>query len=81
VDVELKPTAELVDYHVRRMEFLHSHAVRIDGKPKYIGAIAGAVISESVRAYALTAGFYVLEQTGDETMKIIVPPEGHAKEW
>jgi hypothetical protein len=81
VDVKLKTKAEFVDDHLLRMEFLRSYAIRTGLQRKYIGAIAGAVISESVRDYALKAGFYVLEQTGKETMKIIIPPDGNPKEW
>jgi hypothetical protein len=34
-----------------------------------LGAVAGAIVSDNVKAYALKKGLYVIEQTG-ETIKI-----------
>ncbi|MDR0443801.1 MAG: hypothetical protein LBH44_10375, partial [Treponema sp.] len=47
---------------------------------KFRGAIAGAIMLDSVRDYAHQMGFYVIEQTGD-TVKITVPEGFMPREW
>jgi hypothetical protein len=42
--------------------------------------LAGAIVSEAVRNYALKTGFYVIEQSGD-TVKIDVPEGFAPREW
>jgi hypothetical protein len=47
----------------------------------YLGAIAGGIVRDSVKDYALKNGFYVLEQSGD-TMSIAAVPEAwKPKRW
>jgi hypothetical protein len=45
-----------------------------------MGAVAGAILSEGVKPFAIKNGFYVLEQAGD-TVKIDVPKAFIPKEW
>jgi hypothetical protein len=45
-----------------------------------VGAVAGAVMSEGVKPFALKNGFYVVEQAGD-TLKIDVPEDFKPREW
>jgi hypothetical protein len=61
---------------LRRYADLH-HDRRI-----YLGALAGVVISDSVKTYALKTDFYVLEPSG-ETFTITEPQaQGYTpKEW
>ena len=47
---------------------------------KIQGAVAGAIINDSVRNYAHKTGFYVIEQTGD-TVKITIPEGLVPREW
>jgi hypothetical protein len=72
---------EGVKDHVTRMEALRAYAdIHNDGRD-YIGAIAGGIMDESVKNYALKQGFYVLEQSGD-TMNIAAVPEAwKPKKW
>ena len=61
----------------------NGHVLKTDAKNdkcKYQGAIAGAIMSDSVRNYAHKAGFYVIEQTGD-TVKINIPEGFIARVW
>jgi hypothetical protein len=48
---------------------------------KYLGAIAGVVVSDSVKNRALGSGFFVLVPSGDTFA--IIKPEGkyHVREW
>jgi DNA polymerase II large subunit len=74
VEVKTKPTVEDVQDHVKRMEILRRYADEHQDKRKYLGAIAGGIVSDQVRDYALATGFYVLEQSGD-TVKLTAAPE------
>jgi len=62
------------------MEILRKKADSKSDKRKYQGAIAGAIMSDTVRDYAHKAGFYVIEQTGD-TVAINIPEGFKAREW
>jgi hypothetical protein len=63
------------------MEKLRKYADLHNDTRKYLGAIAGAVMSDSVKNYALKKGFFAVVPSGD-TFNII-KPEGkyHVKEW
>jgi hypothetical protein len=74
VDVGTKPKVENVREHIKRMEILRRYADEHQDKRKYLGAVAGAIMSDQVRDYALKTGFYVLEQSGD-TVKLASSPE------
>jgi hypothetical protein len=74
VEVKTKPAVEDVQDHVARMEILRRYADEHQDKRKYLGAVAGAIVSDQVRDYALKTGFYVLEQSGD-TVKLSSAPE------
>jgi hypothetical protein len=81
VESKVKPSVDDVNGHVKRMEKLREYADRHNDTRKYLGAIAGVVVSESVKNYALSRGFYVLEPSGD-TFTIIEPKgEYHPHEW
>jgi hypothetical protein len=72
VEIKTKPRIEDIDDHLERMEKLRTYADLHRDKRQYFGAIAGIIISDSERTYALKKGFYVLEPSG-ETFKITVP--------
>jgi predicted nucleic acid-binding Zn-ribbon protein len=81
VESKVKPSVEDVNDHVKRMEKLREYADRHNDTRKYLGAIAGVVVSKSVKTYALSRGFYVLEPSGD-TFTITEPTgEYHPHEW
>jgi hypothetical protein len=46
---------------------------------KLYGAVAAAIIPGNVRDFALTQGFYVIEQSGDSVA--ITKPEGSPRAW
>jgi hypothetical protein len=80
VEVKSKPLQKDVDRHLERMEVLRNAANRRNDKRKFRGAIAGAIMNAEVKQYALNAGFYVIEQTGD-TVKINIPEGFKPREW
>jgi hypothetical protein len=80
VEVKSKPNNGDVDEHIERMGILRQYADAHGDKRKYLAAIAGAVVDNSVRKYALKNGFFVLEQAGAD-MKVSAPAEGKLREW
>jgi hypothetical protein len=81
VEVKSKPSIKGVKDHVARMEKLRLHADLHGDKRKYLGSVAGMVINENVREFALKNGFYVIEPSGDTFT--IIEPKGkyHPREW
>ncbi|MCL2304537.1 MAG: hypothetical protein FWC43_04260 [Planctomycetaceae bacterium] len=50
-------------------------------KRHFIGAVAGAVVSDNVADSAIENGLYVIVQSG-EAVEIVTPPEGFVpKKW
>jgi hypothetical protein len=80
VEVKAQPTEEHVREHVQRMEVLRRYADEHGDGRKHIGAIAGAIMNEQVKRYAVKIGFYVIEQSGD-TVKIDAPEGFKPREW
>jgi hypothetical protein len=80
VEVKAQPTEEHVREHIQRMEILRRYADEHGDGRKHIGAIAGAIMNEQVRRYAIKSGFYVIEQSGD-TVKIDAPEGFKPREW
>ncbi|MDR1885732.1 MAG: hypothetical protein LBQ56_05605 [Synergistaceae bacterium] len=80
VEVKAQPTEEHVKDHVQRMELLRRYADEHGDGRKHIGAIAGAIMNEQVKRYAIKSGFYVIEQSGD-TVKIDAPEGFKPREW
>jgi hypothetical protein len=79
VEIKTKLTAEDVREHVERLEKMRAYADLRGNKHAFLGAVAGVVVTASVKEYALGQGLYVIEPSG-ETFTII-PPNGQPKEW
>jgi hypothetical protein len=76
VEVKTHLTTEDIKDHIGRMETLRRYADEHKDTRKYLGAVAGGIVSSGEKEYALKAGFYVIVQSGD-TVKIERP----SKEW
>jgi hypothetical protein len=81
VEVKSKPSMKDIKDHVERMGNVRLHADLHGDRRKYLGAVAGMVIKENVREFALKTGFYVIEPSADTFT--IIKPEGkyHPREW
>jgi hypothetical protein len=79
VEVKTKPTTKDVKDHIKRLEKMRVYADLHGDKRTFLGAVAGVVMTPTVKDYALGQGFYVLEPSG-ETFNII-PPQAGPKEW
>jgi len=80
IEVKAKPKQGDVDDFLMKMEVLRRNADRRGDRRKFLGALAGAIMSDSVRSYALKCGFYVVEQTGD-TVRIVQSEGFKPREW
>ena len=82
VEVKSKPTTEDITEHVERMRKIRTHA-DLHGHEKqiFMGAVAGMIMNNNVRDFALKNGFYAIEPSG-ETFAITVPAGIYSpKEW
>ena len=79
VEVKSKPKQKDVDEYIIKMERLRRWVEPRGDKRRYQGAIAGAIMSDKLREYIMTKGFYAIEQTGD-TVRINDPGK-KIREW
>jgi hypothetical protein len=61
VEAKSTPSIENIADHARRMEILRLNAEQHGDRRIYLGAIAGMVLNEGEKQYALKNGFYVVE--------------------
>jgi hypothetical protein len=80
VEVKSQPKNDDVDGHEERMATLRLYADARQDARKFYGAVAGAIIPNNVKEYALKKGFFVIKQSGD-TMKIDVPKDFQPRAW
>jgi hypothetical protein len=80
VEVKSKPSPDDVEDHMRRLQILRLNKDKKGDKRKIYGALAGAIMSDSVKSATLKAGLYVITQTGD-TVKIDIPKGFMPKAW
>jgi hypothetical protein len=69
-----------VDEHLERMDKLRRYADDRHDTRKFLGAVAGAIVADNVKEYALKKGFYVIKQSGD-TVSIENPGGFKPREW
>ena len=80
VSVKTKAKDDDINEHIKQMEKLRQFADSQNEKRSYLGGIASAVTSDSLRSSILKAGFYAIEQAGD-TMRINVPVDFKPRKW
>jgi hypothetical protein len=80
VEVKAKPSERDIENHARRLEILRRHRDKKNDKRKIHGALAGAIMPDSVKKTAIGEGMYVITQSGD-TVKIDVPEGFVPKTW
>ena len=79
--VEVKADLAISDIntHMERLEKMRRYADSRGDKRMFLGAVAGVVVKDKVREYALSQGLYLAEPSG-ETFNI-TPPHDKPKEW
>jgi hypothetical protein len=80
VEVKTQLNVNHVDEHIERMEKLRCYADARRDTRKFLGAVAGAIVAENVKNYALKKGFYVIQQSGD-TVTIVNSRGFKPREW
>jgi len=83
-EIKTKLTVERINKHIERLEKMRKHADShgdsgLKSRRTFLGAVAGVVIDDEAREYALSQGFYLIEPEGEDL--IITPPNGKPKEW
>jgi hypothetical protein len=79
VEVKTKLTIDRINYHINRIEKMRNYANLHGDKRTFLGAVAGIVVTDEVKDYALNQGFYFIEYAGENFY--ITPPNGKPKEW
>ncbi|MDR3122165.1 MAG: hypothetical protein LBU16_00080 [Treponema sp.] len=80
IEVKTQLNVGHVDEHLERMEKLRRYADDRGDQRKFLGAVAGAIVAENVKEYALKKGLYVIRQSGD-TVTIETPASFKPREW
>jgi hypothetical protein len=80
VEVKSDLTEYHVAEHVKRMEKLRRYWDDHNDRRRLLGAVAGAIMTDKVKAFALKMGFYVIVQSGD-TVKIEIPDGFSPRTW
>ncbi|GHV80406.1 hypothetical protein AGMMS49944_21970 [Spirochaetia bacterium] len=79
VETKSKPSTEDVNDHLERLRKMRAWADLKGDKRKFLAAIAGVVMTDTVRNYALKQRLFVIEPSG-ETFTIL-QPAGQPREW
>jgi hypothetical protein len=79
VEVKTKLSVDDVNTHLEKMAKYRVYADNRGDKRRFIGAVGGVVVDDSVRNFSLNRGFYVVQLSGDNVK--VIPPEGKPKEW
>jgi hypothetical protein len=79
VEIKTQLTVERINKHIERLEKMRKHSDLHGDKRAFLGAVAGVVVADEVRDYALNQGLYLIEPAGEDLT--ITPPNGNPKEW
>jgi molybdopterin converting factor small subunit len=79
IEIKTKLTVERINKHIERLEKMRTYADLHEDKRTFLGAVAGVVVTDEVRNYALNQGFFVIEPVGENLN--ITPPNGKPKEY
>ena len=79
IEAKTKQTIERVDKHILRLEKMRNYANLHGDKRIFLGAVAGIVVTDEIRDYALSQGFYFIEYAGENFY--ITAPNCKPKEW
>jgi hypothetical protein len=79
--VEIKSDLSISDInkHITRLEKMRKYADLRGDKRRFLGAVAGIVVEDDEKEYALSQGFFLIEPSG-ENFDITSPPS-KPKEW
>jgi len=79
VEIKSNLTINDINKHVLRLEKMRKYADLRGDKRHFLGAVAGIVVEDDEREYALNQGFFLIEPTVENFN--ITLPSGKPKEW
>jgi hypothetical protein len=79
VEIKTKLTISDINDHIKRLEKMRTYADLRSDKRTFLGAVAGVVVEDNEREYALSQGFFLIEPSGENFN--ITPPHDKPKEW
>ena len=79
VEIKTKLTIEYINTHIKRLEKMRKYADLHEDKRVFLGAVAGVIIPQNDKEFALSKGLYVVEPSGESFN--ITPPLGKPREW
>ena len=81
VEVKSKPTTQDITEHIERMQKVRAHADLHGNSRVFLGAVAGMIMNENEKTFALKNGFYVVEPS-EKTFSITAPEGAYTlREW
>jgi hypothetical protein len=93
VEIKTNLSTEDVKEHIERLEKMRVYADLHGDKRTFLGAVAGIVMTDNVKEYALKQGFFVIEPSRGEPSPLcgsveytgetfnIISPNNKPKEW
>jgi len=79
VEIKTNLTISDINKHIIRLEKMRKHADLRGDKRHFLGAVAGIVVEDDEREYALSQGFFLIEPSGENFN--ITSPYNKPKEW
>jgi hypothetical protein len=79
VEIKTELTVDRIKKHIVRMEKMRKYSDLRGDKRVFLGAVAGVIMDEETRTYALDQGFYLIEPAGQDLS--ITLPNGKPREW
>ena len=79
VEIKADLTISDINKHIIRLEKMRRYADLRGDKRRFLGAVAGIVVEDDEREYALSQGFFLIEPSGENFN--ITPPYNKPKEW
>ena len=79
VEIKADLTISDINKHIIRLEKMRKYADLRGDKRHFLGTVAGIVVKDDERDYALSNGFYLIEPSGENFN--ITKPFGKPKEW
>ncbi|MCL2809092.1 MAG: hypothetical protein FWD24_03370 [Treponema sp.] len=79
VEIKTDLTISDINKHIIRIEKMRIYADSRGDKRRFLGAVAGVVVNDAEREYALNQGFFLIEPNGEDFY--ITSPYNKPKEW
>jgi hypothetical protein len=80
-EIKTDLTTEDVDDHLERIKKIRQYMDRHSDKRTIVGAVAGAIVPDNVRAYAQKKGLYVMVPSGKAVAVADMPPGFTPSKW